>query len=155
LVSGLVLMEVIIFIGIQATGKSTFYMKRFFKTHIRINLDMLKTRHREKELFLKCLELKQPLVVDNTNATRKDRQRYIPHAKEYGFKITGYYFRSKLADALNRNEKRKQAEVIPEAGIRVTFSKLELPSFDEGFDQLSYVYLDGNNNYAVEGWKDE
>ena len=130
-------------------------MKRFFKTHIRINLDMLKTRHREKELFLKCLELKQPLVVDNTNSTRKDRQRYIPNAKAYGFKITGYYFRSKLADALNRNEKRKQAEVIPEAGIRATFSKLELPSFDEGFDQLFYVYLDGNNNYAVEGWKDE
>lgn len=73
---------------------------------------------------------------------------------EYGFKITGYYFRSKLADALNRNEKRKQAEVIPEAGIRATFSKLELPSFDEGFDQLFYVYLDGNNNYAVQGWKD-
>lgn len=150
----MVLMEAVIFIGIQATGKSTFYMKRFFKTHIRINLDMLKTRHREKELFLKCLELKQPLVVDNTNATRKDRQRYMPYAKEYGFKITGYYFRSKLADALNRNEKRKQAEVIPEAGIRATFSKLELPSFDEGFDQLFYVYLDGNNNYAVEGWKD-
>ena len=154
LVSGLVLMEAIIFIGIQATGKSTFYMKGFFKTHIRINLDMLKTRHREKELFLKCVELKQPLVVDNTNATRKDRQRYIPYAKEYGFKITGYYFRSKLAEALNRNEKRKQAEAIPEAGIRATFSKLELPSFDEGFDQLSYVYLDGNNKYTVEGWKD-
>jgi len=39
-------MEAIIFIGIQATGKSTFYKDNFFKTHIRINLDMLKTRKR-------------------------------------------------------------------------------------------------------------
>jgi predicted kinase len=148
-------MEAVIFIGIQATGKSTFYLKRFFKTHIRINLDMLKTRNREKELFLKCLEIKQPLVVDNTNPTRKDRQRYIPSAKEHGFKITGYYFRSKISDALERNQKRTKEEVIPEVGIRATFSKLELPSLDEGFDELFYVYLDENNRYAVEEWKDD
>lgn len=148
-------MEAVIFIGIQATGKSTFYLKRFFKTHIRINLDMLKTRNREKELFLKCLEIKQPLVVDNTNPTRKDRQRYIPWAKEHGFKITGYYFRSKISDALERNQKRTKEEVIPEVGIRATFSKLELPSLDEGFDELFYVYLDENNRYAVEEWKDD
>jgi len=35
-------MEAIIFIGIQATGKSTFFQQRFFATHVRINLDMLK-----------------------------------------------------------------------------------------------------------------
>jgi transcriptional regulator with XRE-family HTH domain len=36
--------EAIIFVGIQASGKSTFYRERFFDTHLRINLDMLKTR---------------------------------------------------------------------------------------------------------------
>jgi len=41
-------MELIIFIGIQATGKSEFYKRRFYNTHIRINLDMLKTRNKEK-----------------------------------------------------------------------------------------------------------
>ncbi len=40
-------MEAVIFIGIQATGKSIFYKDRFFKTHIRINLDMLRTMNRE------------------------------------------------------------------------------------------------------------
>jgi predicted kinase len=43
-------MEAVIFVGIQGTGKSTFYKERFFDTHVRINLDMLKTRHREKLL---------------------------------------------------------------------------------------------------------
>ena len=44
-------MQLIIFIGIQASGKSTFYQQYFYHTHLRINLDMLKTRHREKLIF--------------------------------------------------------------------------------------------------------
>jgi predicted kinase len=43
-------MEAVILIGIQGSGKSTFCRERFFNTHIRINLDMLKTRHRERYL---------------------------------------------------------------------------------------------------------
>ena len=39
--------ECIIFVGIQGSGKSTFYKENFFKTHVRINLDMLKSRNRE------------------------------------------------------------------------------------------------------------
>jgi len=37
-------MEAVIFVGLQAAGKSTFYRERFFDTHVRINLDMLRTR---------------------------------------------------------------------------------------------------------------
>ncbi len=40
-------MEAVMFSGIQATGKSTFFQQRFFNTHVRINLDMLKTRNRD------------------------------------------------------------------------------------------------------------
>jgi predicted kinase len=31
-------MQAVIFIGIQATGKSTFFKEMFFTTHIRINI---------------------------------------------------------------------------------------------------------------------
>jgi predicted kinase len=34
-------LEAVIFIGLQAAGKSTFYLRRFFRTHVRINMDML------------------------------------------------------------------------------------------------------------------
>ena len=56
-------MEAVIFVGIQASGKSTFYKERFFDTHVRLNLDMLRTRHREKLLLRACLEGKQPFVL--------------------------------------------------------------------------------------------
>ena len=45
-------MECVIFIGIQASGKTEFYKQNFFKTHVRISMDMLKTRHREEKSAL-------------------------------------------------------------------------------------------------------
>jgi len=47
-------MEAVLLIGIQASGKTTFYRERFFDTHIRISLDMLRTRERERVLMNAC-----------------------------------------------------------------------------------------------------
>ena len=44
-------MEMIMFIGIQASGKSSLYRDRFVDTHQRLNLDVLRTRHRERLLL--------------------------------------------------------------------------------------------------------
>ncbi len=145
----------IIFTGIQATGKSTFYKENFFRTHVRINLDMLKTRHREKLLFEACLRMKQPFVVDNTNPARADRTRYILPAKEAGFCVKGYYFRSDIASALLRNSLRTGREQIPEKGVRATAARLERPSLSEGFDALSYVAIDEKNGFRVTEWTGE
>jgi hypothetical protein len=59
-------MQALIFTGIQTSGKTTFYRERFFETHIRISLDMLRTRNREQILLQACLEARQPFVKDNT-----------------------------------------------------------------------------------------
>ncbi len=105
-------MELLLFIGIQATGKSSFYRERFYRTHVRVNLDMLKTRHREKLLVQACT----PFVVDNTNLTREDRTRYIAPAKAAGFAVHGYFFQSRVTDALVRNAQREANERVPELG---------------------------------------
>jgi predicted kinase len=146
-------MEAIIFIGIQATGKSTFYKERFFKSHVRINMDMLKTRHRESMLFTACIEMRQPFVVDNTNPTMNDRKKYIDPAKQNKFKIIGYYFSSEIYQSLGRNRKRSEREQIPERGIKGTYSKLEIPDYNEGFDELYYVKTNENGGFDVSEWK--
>jgi hypothetical protein len=51
--------EIVMFIGIPATGKSKFYQDRFAATHLRINRGMLKTAVRTSSLFEWCLERKQ------------------------------------------------------------------------------------------------
>lgn len=149
-------MEAIIFIGLQATGKSTFYKESFVDTHIRLNFDMLKTKRREQILLDACIESKTPFVIDRTNPTVEDRQVYIEKAKEAKFKVIGYYFQSKLEDALQRNSKRDNQSLIPERGIRGTYSKLVLPSYEEHFDELHYVEMDSRtNNFIVNEWQDE
>ncbi|HEX5083103.1 MAG TPA: AAA family ATPase [Blastocatellia bacterium] len=148
-------MELVVFIGIQATGKSAFYQQRFFDSHVRINLDMLKTRRREQILLAACLEAKQPFVVDNTNVTRESRAGYISQAKASRFSVVGYYFKSALQSAIERNDQRIGKARIPLRGIVATHRKLEPPSYDEGFDQLFYVEVGGDGAFIVKDWSDE
>ncbi len=148
-------MELVLFIGIQATGKSTFYRERFFRSHVRINGDMLKTRHREELLISACLEGKTPFVVDKMNLTRAERAGYIGLAKGARFKVVGYFFQSRLAASLERNARRDLSERVPDAGVGGASASLQLPSRTEGFDQLFFVRIDGQGGFIVEDWKDE
>ena len=34
-------MEAVIFVGVQASGKTTFYKEQLFRSHVRISLDLL------------------------------------------------------------------------------------------------------------------
>ena len=148
-------MTAIIFIGIPAAGKSTFYKQRFFDTHIRINLDMLKTRHREKLLVEACIASRQPFVVDNTNAGRAERARFITAARSAGFRVIGYYFSSRIQEALERNRQRQGKARIADKGVLGTAGRMKIPSLVEGFDELWYVHMDGTGGFSVERWKDD
>jgi predicted kinase len=66
----------IVFCGLQGSGKSTYFARRFADTHVRLNLDMLRTRNREDVLLHACLAVQQPFVADNTNPTPPQRSRY-------------------------------------------------------------------------------
>ena len=148
-------MEAVIFIGIQATGKSTFYKDRFFNTHVRINLDMLKTRHREDLLVQACLSARQPFVVDNTNCTKAERSKYIAPARTAGFRVIGYHFNSSIEACKQRNAQRVGEQAIPVKGLLGTYGKLELPSKEEGFDTLHYVRIGTDGGFIVEDWRNE
>ncbi|HZH33226.1 MAG TPA: AAA family ATPase [Pyrinomonadaceae bacterium] len=142
-------MEAVIFIGIQGAGKSTFFKQKFADTHVRINRDMLKTKHREKLLLAACLEGKQPFVIDKTNATREERAVYIEAAKTRGFRVVGYYFGSSFKEALARNNQREGKAIVPEKALLGFLGKLKKPSFAEGFDELFYVRINENSFFVV------
>jgi predicted kinase len=147
-------MQAIIFCGIQATGKSTFYKERFFNSHIRLSLDLLRTRHREARLLQLCLDTQARFVVDNTNPTAAERARYLGPAKAAGYEIIGYYFQSVPREAQQRNRLRPEAERVPDVGLFGTAGRLELPAWAEGFDQLYYVRLRPGGGFVVEPWQD-
>lgn len=145
-------MELVLLIGLQASGKSSFYRQRLFHSHVRLNLDMLRTRHRERLLFEACLRAKQSMVIDNTNPSRSDRARYIEPARAAGFDVTGYYFRSVVSECLARNDEREGEQRIPERGVLGTAGRLERPALAEGFDALWYVTIT-DDGFGVDPWE--
>ena len=149
-------MEMVIFMGAQAAGKSSFYQFRFFDSHVRINLDMLRTRNRERILVEACLRAKQPFVVDNTNATKAQRRVFIELAKSHGFSVSGYYFQSIARDCLSRNGTRNRRTLprVPSLAIRGTINRLEFPEWGEGFDRIQFVRI-SKGNFLVEDWQNE
>lgn len=146
-------MEIIIFIGLQAAGKSSYYKERLFHTHVHISLDMLRTRRREQILVDACLDARQAFAVDNTNPTPADRARYIGPARAAGFHVVGLYFRSAVSECLARNNGRDRA--VPDKAILGTAGRLILPSLAEGFDQLRHIRIDSAAGFVVEDWRDE
>jgi predicted kinase len=145
-------MEAVIFAGLQAAGKSTFYRERFFATHVRINLDMLRTRRREQLLLRCCLEMQQPFVVDNTNPTGADRARYISAAHSAGFRVVGYSFAAPVADCIARNAARPPRERVPVVGIYGANKRFVPPTPAEGFDALYVVRTGAAGTFMVETW---
>lgn len=142
----------IIFIGIQASGKSTFYHRVLeSEGFVHVNLDSLHTRTREQELITRCIHEQLSFVVDNTNPTRNDRERYISQAKAAGYRIEGYFFKSVLHDCITRNESR--AERIPNKAIANTSNRLELPNYSEGFDELYFVCIEGDK-FNISNWRE-
>ena len=143
-------MEAIIFSGLQGAGKTTFYRDHFFTTHLRLSLDMLRTRRRETLLLHACLAAKQPFVIDNTNATAEHRARYLAPARAAGFRVVGYHFAIPLATCLARNAARPSGQRVPPVGLYSTNKRLQPPTLDEGFAAISIVRLDDDGSLMVE-----
>ena len=145
-------MEAVLFIGIQGSGKTTFYKERFFETHVRVSRDMLGTRQRQNLLLSACLAAQQSFVVDDTNVTKARRAEVVAPARAAGFRVVGYYFRTTLGDAIRRNRQRPPERVIPAAGVGGTFKRLEPPAWAEGFDELHVVEVAAEGGFRVTEW---
>ena len=140
-----------IMIGIQGSGKSTFCQK-YLPNFYRINLDTLKTRHQEQLAIDECFKCGRNFVIDNTNPTIDERGKYILRAKKEGYKIVGYFMESKIKECIERNNQRTGKACIPATAIAATSNKLQLPSYDEGFDKLYFVKNNGLD-MAIEDWR--
>lgn len=144
--------KLILFMGIPASGKTTFYRARFSDL-VHINLDTLHTRTKERELFAECLANGRSVVVDNTNPTRADRARYIPLARAAGYEVVGYFFQSVIADCVARNAKREGKARVPDTAIACISGKLEMPTYAEGFDKLFFIRF-GEEGQQIDEWRE-
>ena len=142
----------ILFMGIQASGKTSFY-KEYLQGYTHISLDVLNTRNKERLAIEECIATGRDFVVDNTNPTKEDRQRYFDMIKGTDYRVKGYFFRSVIKESVERNELRTGKACVPRCAIAATSNKLEMPTWEEGFAELYYVSIQ-DGAFVVEKWRE-
>jgi len=139
--------ELVILVGLQASGKSTFFSERFAATHEHVSKDLFRNNRnrnrRQGQLVEAALRSGRPVVVDNTNPTVEDRRPLIEIGRRFGARVVGYHFDSGVRECLARNAGREGRARVPDVAIFATAKRLVPPSHEEGFDELYRVRLEG------------
>jgi predicted kinase len=134
--------EAIIFIGLQGSGKTTYFMNHFAATHAHVSRDIQQSAEREMTFVRECLRTGRSFVVDNTNATRAARGPYIREAAAAGFRVLGYFFDTPVRIAIGRNNHRHDKKPIPVPAILRAAKRLEPPSLEEGIEEIRTIAAD-------------
>jgi predicted kinase len=145
--------ELVIFVGLQASGKSTFFRERFARTHDLVSKDLIRhnknRNRRQAQLIEATLRTGSSVVVDNTNPTVEDRRLLIELGRELGARIVGYYFETTVRQCIGRNRRRTGKDQVPDVAIFATAKRLVPPSYSEGFDELHRTRITDNSTFEV------
>ncbi len=112
-----------ILIGGSSDQRSSF-CGDYFKQYEHIKLDTLRARFKEDRALADCILRGCSFVVDQPNASRLARKKYIDLGISQGYSVVGYCFEQ-------RND------------------NIQLPKYDEGFDLLCFVRC-GDDGFIVE-----
>jgi predicted kinase len=137
------MLELILLIGLQASGKSTFRRERLDATHVVVSKDLMRNNRRparrQRELIERALSEGRSVVVDNTNPRLEERAELVALGRQYGARVTGYFFPCSVQASIARNNLRVGREHVPRVGIFATAKAMRVPTHDEGFDILYRV----------------
>jgi predicted kinase len=135
--------QLIIFTGLPASGKSTYYREHFAATHVHVSKDMMPKARRSDEKQLieveAALAAGKSVVVDNTNPSPDVRAPLIALGRRHGARIIAYYFDTDMKTCLARNRLREGIARVPNVALFVTRKKLVPPAIEEGFDEVVVV----------------
>ena len=135
--------ELIIFVGMQGAGKSTYYRAHLAATHVHVSKDLMpNARNRDvkqREMIVAALSEGRSVAVDNTNPTPDVRAPLIELGKSLGARVVAYYFETPVKLAVARNRGREGKARVPDVAIFVTAKKLVPPALSEGFDEVRVI----------------
>src|SRR5688500_4439568 len=136
-------LELIIFVGLQASGKSTYYQAHFAATHVHVSKDLMpNARNRDAkqlEMIDQALAKGRSVVVDNTNPTPAVRAPLIAIGERHHARIVAYYFETTVKDAVARNRRREGKARVPDVALFVSAKKMVPPGVAEGFDEVRVI----------------
>ena len=137
--------EMIIFVGAPGAGKSTFW-STYLPDYVRVNNDTLKTKEKCMKAAREALKSGKSCVIDNTNADKDTRARYIPIAEEFKVPCRAFYFDLDKPLCMHNNKQRKLNEnrkhlskKVGDVIIHTFFKRVEKPALKEGFSDVHHV----------------
>ena len=140
---GWVRVELIVFVGLQAAGKSTYYRTHFAATHVHVSKDLMKNVRnrdaRQLQTIDEALAAGRSAVVDNTNPTPLLRAPLVELGRGHGARIVAMFFECSVRAAVGRNRAREGNERVPDVAIFTTAKKLVPPTVEEGFDEVRVI----------------
>lgn len=146
-------MELVILIGLQASGKSTFRRNQFDPSHVVVSKDNFQNNRRpsrrQEQLIRAAFREGRSVVVDNTNPRVEDRTTLVRLGREYSATVAAYFVRSTVELSLARNAAREGRARVPEVGILSTAKVFVPPSWSEGFDELYYITPAADMSFLV------
>jgi predicted kinase len=135
--------ELIIFSGLQASGKTTFYRAHLSATHMHVSKDLMKNaRNQDERQFqeiARALGEGKSVVVDNTNPTPVQRAPLIALGRAYGARVVAFYFETTVKASVARNRLREGKARVPDVALFVTAKKMIPPALAEGFDEVRVI----------------
>ena len=121
--------SLVIFVGLPASGKSTYFRAHLAATHVHVSKDLLARGARQEPLIDKALAAGKSVVVDNTNPSPDARAPLIAIGRRHGARIVGYFFEVDVKTALVRNRQREGKARVPD----VAGAQLPAPSLAPAF----------------------
>jgi hypothetical protein len=145
--------EVAILIGLQASGKTTFYRTALAGTHEHVSKDAFpnarRRQARQLRLVGEALDAGHDVAVDNTNPSAAEWAPLIAVGRERGARVVGYWFPPDLTGSMARNAARDGKTRVPDVGLYDTVKRLRRPRPADGFDELFTVRFDGRGGFDV------
>ena len=145
--------ECVVFVGLPASGKTTFFTQRFAATHTHISKDLwpksARQGPRQARELRAALGAGRSVVVDNTSPTPADRAEILGVAREFGARSIGYFFTASTREAIGRNRGRQGTARVPDVAIFTTAKRLVIPTCEEGFDELYRVAIRDDGGWEV------
>ncbi|GAA2430254.1 ATP-binding protein [Streptomyces glaucus] len=146
--------EVAVLVGLQASGKTTFYERCLKGRYALVSKDLFPRGARNKQarqmrLVEEALAAARPVAVDNTNPSPEEWRPLVEAGHAHGATVVAYWFPPDLAGSLRRNARRTGRDRVPDVGVHATFGRLRRPSPGDGFDAVLDVRFDGHGGFDV------
>jgi bifunctional polynucleotide phosphatase/kinase len=126
--------EIVIFVGMPGSGKSSYYSK-YLTDHINIEQDKLVTRQKVLKQLNASLKTGNSIVINATNPSQEDREEFYRKALEHNYKIKVLYF---IINGTGFNKLREKP--VPTIVYHKYFKKLDPPTIENTPGELFYVY---------------